>query len=98
MLGKPPTTTRVLFSAVAALTIGLGVVSVVFGFSDYFPVRLLQGLAVFGAGAALIGGAVVLAVVHLAGWRDPESEEEFERLVRPRRAARGGGPVGRRRR
>ena len=34
MLGKPPTTTRVLLSAVAALTIGLGVVSVVFGFSD----------------------------------------------------------------
>ena len=81
MLGKPPTTTRVLISAVAALTIGLGVVSVIFGFSDDFPVRLLQGLAVFGAGAALIGGAVVIAVVHLAGWRDPESEEDFERLV-----------------
>jgi predicted Zn-dependent protease with MMP-like domain len=81
MLGKPPTTTRVLLSAVAALTIGLGVASVVVGFSDDFPVRLLQGLAVFGAGAALIGGAVVLAVVHLGGWRDPESEEEFERLV-----------------
>ena len=81
MLGKPPTTTRVLISAMAALTIGLGVVSVVFGFSDSFPVRLLQGIAVFGAGAALIGGAVVFAVVHLAGWRDPESEEDFERLV-----------------
>jgi predicted Zn-dependent protease with MMP-like domain len=81
VLGKPPTTTRVLISAVAALTIGLGVVSVIFGFSDDFPVRLLQGLAVFGAGAALIGGAVVIAVVHLAGWRDPESEEDFERLV-----------------
>ncbi|HXO07294.1 MAG TPA: metallopeptidase family protein [Solirubrobacteraceae bacterium] len=81
MLGKPPTTTRVLISAVAALTIGLGVVSVIFGFSDDFPVRLLQGIAVFGAGAAVIGGAVVLTLVHLAGWRDPESEEEFERLV-----------------
>ena len=81
MLGKPPTTTRVLISAMAALTIGLGVVSVVFGFSDSFPVRLLQGIAVFGAGAAVIGGAVVLVVVHLAGWRDPESEEDFERLV-----------------
>jgi predicted Zn-dependent protease with MMP-like domain len=81
MRGKPPTTSRVLISAVAALTIGLGVVSVMVGFSDYFPVRLLQGLAVFGAGAALIGGAAVLAVVHLSGWRDPESEEDFERLV-----------------
>jgi predicted Zn-dependent protease with MMP-like domain len=81
VLGKPPTTTRVLLSAVAALTIGLGVVSVVVGFSDDFPVRLLQGIAVFAAGAALIGGAVVIAVVNLAGWRDPESEEDFERLV-----------------
>ncbi len=81
MLGKPTTTTRVLLSAVAAMTIGLGVTSVVVGPSDYLPVRLLQGVAVFAAGAALIGGAVVLAVVHLAGWRDPESEEDFERLV-----------------
>ena len=60
--------------------------------------RLLQGIAVFAAGAALIGGAVVLALVHLAGWRDPESEEDFERLVVRVRAARRGGPVGRRRR
>ncbi len=81
MLGKPTTTTRVLLSAVAAMTIGLGVTSVVVGPSDYLPVRLLQGIAVFAAGAALIGGAVVLAVVYLAGWRDPESEEDFERLV-----------------
>ena len=43
--------------------------------------RLLQGLAVFAAGAVIIGGAVVLALLHLAGWRDPESEEDFERLV-----------------
>ena len=81
MLGQPPTIRRVLLSAVAALTVGLGVVSLVVGFSDSFPVRLLQGMAVFAAGAALIGGAVVLALLHLAGWRDPESEEDFERLV-----------------
>jgi predicted Zn-dependent protease with MMP-like domain len=81
MLGQPPTIRRVLLSAVAALTVGLGVVSLVVGFSDSFPVRLLQGIAVFGAGAALIGGAVVVALLHLAGWRDPESEEDFERLV-----------------
>ena len=81
MLGQPPTIRRVLLSAVAALTVGLGVVSLVVGFSDSFPVRVLQGIAVFAAGAALIGGAVVLALLHLAGWRDPESEEDFERLV-----------------
>ena len=81
MLGQPPTIRRVLLSAMAALTVGLGVASLAVGFSDSFPVRLLQGVAVFAAGAAMIGGAVVLALLHLAGWRDPESEEDFERLV-----------------
>lgn len=81
MYGQPPTIRRVLLSAVAALTVGLGVVSLVMGFSDSFPVRLLQGIAVFAAGAAIIGGAVVVGLLHLAGWRDPESEEDFERLV-----------------
>jgi predicted Zn-dependent protease with MMP-like domain len=79
--GQPPTVRRILFSALAALTIGLGAVSLVAGFSDSFPVRLLQGLAVFGAGAVIVGGAVVLAMIRLAGWRDPESEQEFEALV-----------------
>jgi predicted Zn-dependent protease with MMP-like domain len=79
--GQPPTTRRILFSAVGALTVGLGAVSLIAGFSDYFPVRLLQGFAVFGAGAVLLGGTVVLALVHFAGWRDPESEEDFEALV-----------------
>ena len=52
MPGQPPTLRRILFAAVAALTIGLGAVSVVTGFSDSPPVRLLQGIAIFGAGAA----------------------------------------------
>ena len=81
MRGQPPTLRRILLSAVAALVIGLGAVSLIAGFSDSFPVRLLQGLAVFGAGAVIIGGAVVLALVRLAAWRDPESEREFEAIV-----------------
>ena len=81
MRGSPPTLRRILFSAVAALTVGLGGVSLLTGFSDSFAVRLLQGLAVFAAGAIVLGGAVVFALVRLAGWRDPESEEDFEALV-----------------
>jgi predicted Zn-dependent protease with MMP-like domain len=80
-MGDQPTLRRVLLAAVGALTIGFGAVSLVSGFSDSFPVRLLQGVAVFAAGAAIIGGAVVLALVRLAGWREPESEEEFEAIV-----------------
>jgi predicted Zn-dependent protease with MMP-like domain len=81
MIRGPQNVRRVLLSAVAAMTVGFGVVSVIAGFSDYFPVRLLQSVAVFAAGALLIGGAVVLAMIRLAGWRDPESEEDFEALV-----------------
>lgn len=72
---------RILVSALAAMTVGLGAASLIAGFSDSFPVRLLQGLAVFGAGAVIIGGAVVLAMIRLAGWREPESEEDFEAIV-----------------
>ncbi len=91
MSGQPPTIRRILLSAVAALTVGLGLVSVLAGFSDSFPLRLVQGVAVFGAGAVILGGAVVLAMVHLAGWREPESEEDFEALVeRAERLAAAG--------
>jgi predicted Zn-dependent protease with MMP-like domain len=81
MRGSPPTPRRILFSALAALTIGLGAASLIVGFSESFPLRLLQGLAVFGAGAVVIGGTAVLVMMRLADWRDPESEEDFEKLV-----------------
>jgi len=81
MQSDPPTARRVLISALAALTIGLGAVSLIAGFSESPPVRLLQGIAVFGAGAVIVGGAVVLVMIRLAGWRDPESEVDFEALV-----------------
>jgi predicted Zn-dependent protease with MMP-like domain len=81
MPGTPPTLRRILFSALAALTVGLGAASLIAGFSDSFPVRLLQGLAVFGAGGVIIGGSVLLVMIRLAGWRDPESEEDFEAIV-----------------
>jgi predicted Zn-dependent protease with MMP-like domain len=90
MKSEPPTTRRILFSALAALTIGLGAASLIAGFSQSGPVRLLQGIAVFAAGAAIVGGAVALAMVRLAGWRDPESETDFEALVlRTERLASG---------
>lgn len=78
---SPPSLRRVLLSAAAAMAIGLGGVSLVVGFSDSFPVKLLQGAAVFAAGAAILGGVVVFALVHLAGWREPESEADFDKIV-----------------
>ena len=81
MSSQPPTLRRILFAAVAALTIGLGAVSLVTGFSDSPPLRLLQGIAIFGAGAAIIGSVVILAMTQMADWREPASEEEFEAIV-----------------
>jgi predicted Zn-dependent protease with MMP-like domain len=78
---SPPSLRRVLLSAAAAMAIGLGGVSLVVGFSDSFPVKLLQGVAVFAAGAAILGGVIVFALVHLAGWREPESEADFDKIV-----------------
>jgi predicted Zn-dependent protease with MMP-like domain len=78
---SPPSLRRVLLSAAAAMAVGLGAVSVVVGFSDSFPVKVLQGAAVFAAGAVILGGVVVLALVRLAGWREPESEADFDKIV-----------------
>lgn len=91
--GSPPTLRRILLAALAALTVGVAVASLIGGFSPSFPVRLLQGVAVFGAGIALIGGAALVVMLRLAGWRDPESEEDFEVIVRRAEelAARGRG-------
>lgn len=94
MSASPPTLRRILGSALAALSVGLGVVSLIVGFSNSFPVRLLQGLAVFGGGAVILGAVVVLSLVRVAGWREPESEEEFERIVERTEALGEAGSWG----
>jgi predicted Zn-dependent protease with MMP-like domain len=81
MRAGPPTLRRILGSAFAALIVGLGVASLLVGFSDSFVIRLLQGAAVFGAGAVIVGGTVVLVMIRLAGWNDPESDDDFDAIV-----------------
>jgi predicted Zn-dependent protease with MMP-like domain len=78
---SPRTVRRIAFSAAAALSLGLAAVALLSGFSGSWGLRLIEGIAVFGAGAAIVGGAVVLVMVRLAGWRDPESEEDFDAIV-----------------
>jgi predicted Zn-dependent protease with MMP-like domain len=82
MPGGPPTLRRILLSALAAFTVGLGVISLLVGFSDTSAVRVLQGVAVFGAGIVLLGATIVLVLLGLGNWKEPESELEFEALVR----------------
>jgi predicted Zn-dependent protease with MMP-like domain len=78
----PPKLRQITLAALAAFAAGLGVVTLVVGFSTSPAVRLLQGFAVFGLGLLIVVGVVVLALVRLGGWKDPESEYEFEEIVR----------------
>jgi predicted Zn-dependent protease with MMP-like domain len=76
---RRPTLQRVLLAAGAALAVGLAAVTALSGFSSTLWLRLLEALAVFVAGALLLGGMVVLVMIRMAGWRQPEAE--FEALV-----------------
>ncbi len=81
MRGSAPTRNRVLIAAIASLTLGLAVVSLASGPSSSPAIRVLQGLAVFVAGAAAFVVVVVVALTRVAHWREPESEAEFEAIV-----------------
>ncbi|HEX2084574.1 MAG TPA: metallopeptidase family protein [Solirubrobacteraceae bacterium] len=82
---------RIAFAAVVALSAGLTAIVVLEGFSDNGLVRALETVAVVVAGFAVIGGIFVTIGLRMADWRDPESEEEFDRVVeRSERLARAG--------
>ncbi len=69
-------------AALIALSVGLLAIVVGQGFSTIGAVSALEHIALGVLVVAfVIGGAAFLAV-RLAGWREPESEAEFEALVR----------------
>jgi len=85
------TARRIIGAAALSLSLGLAVVVLAQGFSSSFPLRLLQGAALFVAGAVVVGIPAMLIALRLADWRDPESERDFERVVRrSERLARDG--------
>ncbi len=73
---------RVGIAALVALSAGLVVLVVGQGFSSIGAVRALEDIALGVIAAALLMGAAAFVAVRLAGWRDPESEAEFEEVVR----------------
>lgn len=88
---RAPSTRRVLLAALFALCAALGAVVVVNGFSLSTPIRLLQGIALAVVGLGLVGGVMMSIGLRMAGWSEPESEAEFERLVEEsERLARDG--------
>jgi predicted Zn-dependent protease with MMP-like domain len=86
-----PSVRRILFAATVALCAGLSAIVVLDGFSADAGVRALETLAVVGLVAAVVFGGAIAIGLRLADYREPESEEEFEHVVRrAERLAREG--------
>jgi predicted Zn-dependent protease with MMP-like domain len=82
---------RVGAAALIALSLGLVVIVIGEGFSSIGAVRVLEDIALGVIVAAAVIGVAAFAAVRMAGWRNPESETEFEQLVRrSERLAREG--------
>ena len=73
---------RVGVAAIIALSLGLVVLVVGQGFSSIGVVRALEDIALGVLLAAVLMGGVAFIAVRMAGWRDPESESEFDEIVR----------------
>jgi predicted Zn-dependent protease with MMP-like domain len=73
---------RIAIAATIALSLGLSAIVVLQGMATDGPLRLLETLALVVVTAAALGGAMVAVGLRLAGWSEPESEEDFERVVR----------------
>ena len=86
-----PPTRRIAFAALVALCAGLTAAALLGGFSINPWVRAIETAGVIGLiGAVVFGGALALGL-RIAGWEEPESEEDFEQIVlRSERLAREG--------
>jgi predicted Zn-dependent protease with MMP-like domain len=73
---------RVGVAALIALSVGLVVIVVGQGFSSIGVVRAFEDVALGVIVAAILMAGAAFLAVRMAGWRDPESETEFEEIVR----------------
>jgi predicted Zn-dependent protease with MMP-like domain len=88
---REPTPRRVMLAALVALAVGLGAVGLLGGFSVSTPVRLMQGGVLVVLAILVIGALMMSLGLRMAGWSEPESEAEFERIVQEsERLARDG--------
>jgi predicted Zn-dependent protease with MMP-like domain len=73
---------RTAVAAVIALSLGLSAIVVLQGWSANGAIKALETIALVVVAAAALGGGMVAVGLRLAGWTEPESEEEFEQVVR----------------
>ena len=86
-----PSSRRIVFAAAVALCIGLTVVVMFAGWSADPTVKAFETFAVVGAVAGVIFGGFGLIGLRMADYKEPESEEDFEKVVlRAERLAREG--------
>jgi predicted Zn-dependent protease with MMP-like domain len=86
-----PPLRRIAFAAAVALCAGLTAIVVLDGFSADGALKTVETLAVVGFAAAVLFGAAIAVGLRMTDYREPESEEEFEKVVlRAERLAREG--------
>jgi predicted Zn-dependent protease with MMP-like domain len=84
-----PTGRRIAASALFSLCVAVLVITVFQGLQTTFPMRLLQGLAAAAGAIGLVVVVIATIITRMSDYREPEDEEEFERLVlRSERLAR----------
>jgi predicted Zn-dependent protease with MMP-like domain len=81
MLSQWPAGRRVLFTTVFCLAVALAIAALLQGLAPSGWLRIAELAGIILTATAVIGAGSGLAVAKLADYRDPEDEEEFERLV-----------------
>jgi predicted Zn-dependent protease with MMP-like domain len=69
-------------AALVALSLGLMVIVVGQGFSAIGAVKALEEVALGLIAVVLLAGGAAILAVRMGNWREPESEKEFEEIVR----------------
>jgi predicted Zn-dependent protease with MMP-like domain len=86
-----PVGRRIAFAAVVSLSLGLSAIVLMQGFHTSTTLRILETIAICIVFGAALFGAMAAIGIRMAGWSEPESEADFDRVVlRAERLAREG--------
>jgi predicted Zn-dependent protease with MMP-like domain len=89
VLADWPPGRRLAASALICVTLAIAIVTLLNGLSSSFLLRIVQTLSIAVVAVAALGALLALVTSHLADYREPSDEAEFERLVvRSERLAR----------
>jgi predicted Zn-dependent protease with MMP-like domain len=89
MLADWPPARRLAASALICVTLAIAIVTLLNGLSHSFLLRIVQTLSIAFVAVAALGALLAVVTGHLADYREPSDEAEFERLVvRSERLAR----------